>query len=204
MIDERDDWDADERTATKQRIEEIHRRYPVSGMYLNDDADTLLWKYDAWWIDRGFPSLDGQQFVVIGEGAYGNLTHFDIVHIYDRNGLVRKLYEEDFVPMLELIARRLMADNDGWPASHEFHLDPSGKRLAISSDMGDVVQISLVDGRVVNRNVVPNSLAARAAYRVQSITAALTLAIVVSIAFLARSIWLRSLNRNRRSSCATF
>jgi hypothetical protein len=194
MVDENENWDDAKREAEKGRITDIRQRYPDSGMYTNDVSKTLLWKYDSWWIDRGFPSLDGQQFVVIGEGAYGNISHFDIIHIYDRNGLVRTLYEEDFVPLLEMFDRRYLSDWNGWPPTHDIRLDPRGKLLTIKSDLGDIVQISLQDGRVVDRKLAPNSIAAQSANRVRSIIWALTLAFAVSLAWLA----IRIGSRNRR------
>lgn len=129
MVEETENWDAEKQEEKKKRIMEIHQRYPASGMYTNDESSILLWTYDSWWIDRGFPSLDGQQFIVIGEGAYSNISHFDIVHIYDRNGLVRTFYQDDFVPMIEFIDRRFFSDWDGWPPSNDIRLDPRGQPL---------------------------------------------------------------------------
>jgi hypothetical protein len=63
----------------ERTIRDVHDRFPVTGMYLNNGSRIPLWTTQLA-VYKGRPSSDGKRLIAIGEGA-GSTSHFDLVNI---------------------------------------------------------------------------------------------------------------------------
>jgi hypothetical protein len=123
-------------------------------MYRNDDSNVPLWTL-GFCPSKGTPTSDGQSLIVRGYGLNGNLGS-DMAHIYLANGRHLRIDEVDIVPRAELYLRHYLGfHSDSFEMDQ---LDESTGRLVIRSDVGDVAEFSLADGRKLSGNSWPTTL----------------------------------------------
>ena len=124
-------------------------------MYSNDGSHTALWTTQEW-VDHGMPSNDGQELVVLEEGAFGNETSNTLARILFADGRTLKLTLDEAVPRWQQ-----------WPRSFEFDdllactkadLNDSGNRLTIGTNQGDEIEYRLSDGNIVTSNAFQNTV----------------------------------------------
>jgi hypothetical protein len=140
--------DIQEQETLVARIRDIHERFPLTGMYLNNGSRTPLWTLNTW-VDNGVIIRNGEQLVSKREGAFGNAEHSEIAHIFNRDGLVRDLEINDVLSQLELTVRGYLSDE--FVACNWVRLDPSGEVLQMGTNFGDVLEVRLVDGRTTKQ-----------------------------------------------------
>jgi hypothetical protein len=143
----------DELVALESTIRDVHERFPVTGMYANDGSRTPLWTFPMS-VYRGTPSADGKRLVALGEGAHSS-TCFDLVNVYEANGAYWEVGQEDVVPMLEWMIRRLCSNDVTYDT---IDINSAGDRLTIATNCGDVVEFSLVDRSVFRRKTFRNTV----------------------------------------------
>jgi hypothetical protein len=131
----------------RDQIEHFRLYYPVSGMYLNDNSNTPLWKFDEPWRGEPIVAPDGEH--VIFQGGWtspSNEQDSQAVEFTRRGKSIRSHVVSDFISSWQL--KRLLNGGRA-PTCKSTNFDPAELTYTIATNQGEEYVFNVKNGKLL-------------------------------------------------------
>lgn len=129
----------------RDQIEHFRLYYPVSGMYLNDNSTTPLWKFNEPWRGQPVVAPDGEHVIFQGPWT-SNEDDSHAVEFTRRGKSIRSYADGDFISTYWL--KRLLNGGNA-PSCKSTSFDPKAMAYTVATNQGEEYVFNVKNGNLL-------------------------------------------------------
>lgn len=137
--------DADLNGEERDQIEFFRLHYPTSGMYLNDNSNTPLWKFDKPWRGEPIVAPDGEHVIFQGPWT-SNESEAQAVEFTRRGESIRSYIDSDFISSYWL---KQLLNGRKSPACKSTNFDPAAMTYTVVTNQGEEYVFNVKNGNLL-------------------------------------------------------